>query len=159
MESGPKAFEWGRTLAWIEAVYAIRFVRQMKILPCVEICRPTADVRQTLRFRKVCLVPPQFLRQQLLLGNIHRRTDKTFEHSLFNNGNRHCAHVAQLTVRSNDSFYLVETALFFLHAPNGFGHRGPVLWMDEGQILFNRWGSILRIKTVDFVQLIRPIMA
>src|SRR5258707_1060486 len=27
MESGPKAFESRRTLAWIEAVYAIRFVR------------------------------------------------------------------------------------------------------------------------------------
>src|SRR4029077_11670844 len=39
----------------------------MKILPCDEIGCPTTGVSQLLRFREVCLFPPQFLRQQLLL--------------------------------------------------------------------------------------------
>src|SRR5690349_23921490 len=37
VDSGPKAFEWNRALAWIEAVQASCFVRYMEVLLCDEI--------------------------------------------------------------------------------------------------------------------------
>src|SRR6266436_6694195 len=49
----------------------------MKVLPGGEIRRPAADVGQALRFREVCLLPPQLLRKQLLLGDVHGRAKKS----------------------------------------------------------------------------------
>src|SRR5947209_15723406 len=131
----------------------------MKYSPCEQIACPAASVSEALRLCEVCTLPSQLLRQQFLLGNIHCRTDKTFENPLFDKGNSHRANVAQLPVRPNDPFYLIKATVFLLHAFDGFSHAGSVLRMDKGKILFNRRCAILRIKTVDFVQLIRPIMA
>src|SRR5580765_5671526 len=103
----------------------------MKYLPSEQIAGPAASVSEALRFREICFLSTQLLRQQFLLGNIHRRTDKALENLLFNNGNSHSANVAQLPVGSNDPLYLVEATVFLLHALNGFNHGRSVMWMDE----------------------------
>src|SRR4029077_3816974 len=103
VNGGVKAFVWNRTLTGIEAIQAKSFIRYMKNLPCGEIRCPTADVGKALRFRKVCLFPPQFLCQQLLLGDVHCGTNKSLENSLFHDGESHGANIAQLPVGSNNS--------------------------------------------------------
>src|SRR5882672_1562366 len=130
----------------------------MKYLPCNKIACPAADMGQTLRFREICLFASQLLSKQLLLGDVHRSADEPFEDSLFNDGHSHGANVAQLPVRSDYSLHLVEATVFLLHEFNRFSHGGAVLWMYEGQILFNRGCSVLRIQAVDFVQLVSPIV-
>ncbi len=130
----------------------------MKHLFCIEVSRPTADVGETLGFRKIGLLPAQLLCEQLLLGHIHCRTDKPFEKPLFHNGNCHGADVAHLPVASDDPLYLIKATVLLLHAFDGFSHGGSVLRMDKGKILFNRRCAILRIQAVDFEQLIRPIV-
>src|ERR1700761_2207395 len=117
----------------------------MEYLPCDQIARPTATVGQALRFREVCLLPAQLLCQQLLLGDVHSSADKSFENSFFNDGNRHGANVAHLTVGSNNSLDQVVATALLLHDSDGFGHGGSVLWMDEGQVLFDRRCSVLRV--------------
>ena len=117
-----KTFEWNRGIFGVEAMQAKGFVRQMKHLPCVEIGRPTADVRQTLCFREVCLVPAQLLRQQLLLGYIHTGTEKAFEDSLFDNPHAHAANVAHLAVGTHYACCDVAPAFLFQHQPDRFRH-------------------------------------
>lgn len=112
-----------------------------------------------MRFCEVGLLPPQLLRQQLLLGDVDGAPAKTFENSLFNDGNSHAANVAQLTVRPNNSLCYVATAVLLIHSLNRFRHGGSVLWMNEVQILLNRWGSVLRVQPKNFVQLVSPIVA
>src|SRR5580700_7998189 len=107
----------------------------MEYLPRNQIARPAASMSQALRFREVCLFPSQLLSQQLLLGDVHRSTDESFENSLFKDRNSYGANVAQLPVGSNNPLYLVEATVFRLHAFNSFSHGGAVLWMNEGQIL------------------------
>src|SRR5216684_3197257 len=131
----------------------------MEYLPRNQIARPAASMSQALRFRQVRFFPTQLLCQQLLLGDVHCGTDESFENSLFKDRNSYGANVAQLPVASNNALDLIETTMFLLHAFNSFGHRGAVLRMYEGQILFNRGCYVLRIQPVNFVQLVRPIVA
>src|ERR1700751_6047122 len=154
-----KVLKWNRTIPGIEAVKTEGFVWQREHLFCIELSRPTADGGETLGFRKVGLLPAQLLCEQLLLGHIHGCTDKPFEEPLFHNGNCHGADVAHLPIGSDDPLYLIKATVLLLHAFDGFSDGGSVLRMDKGKILFNRRCAILRIKTVDLVQLIRPIMA
>src|SRR5579863_2227181 len=107
----------------------------MKILPCDEIGCPTTSVSQPLRFREVCLFPPQFLRQQLLLCNVDRSTVKRFKDSIFRNWNAHAANVPYFSVWPNNPFGHITTTALFMHHPDGALHRGTVIRVDGGQIL------------------------
>src|SRR5580692_9577953 len=80
-----KTLEWSAVLG-VEAMKPKGFIRYVKYLLCIEVGRPTADMSEALRFGKISLLPAQLLCEQLLLGHIHCRTDKTFEKPLFNNG-------------------------------------------------------------------------
>src|SRR5579862_8286622 len=131
----------------------------MKYFPCDKIAGPTAHVSEALRFCEVGLLPPQLLRQQLLLGDVDGAPAKTFENSLFNDGNSHAANVAQLTVRPNNSPCYVAAAVLLIHDLNRFRHGGSVLWMNEGQILVNRRSSVLWAQPKNFVQFVSPIVA
>src|ERR1700741_2149163 len=129
----------------------------MKYFPCEEIAGPTADVSEALRFCEVGLLPPQLLRQQLLLGDVDGAPAKTFENSLFNDGNSHAANVAQLPVGPNNSLGYVAARVLLIHDLNRFSHRGSVFWMNEGQILLNRWDAVFRVQPKNFVQFVGPI--
>src|SRR5579863_9309451 len=131
----------------------------MKILPCDEIGCPTTGVSQPLRFREVCLLPPQLPRQQLLLCNVDCGTVKRFKDSIFRNWNAHAANVPYFAVWSDNSrSYVTATALFMHHA-DGFLHGGSVIRVDGGQILLKAWGTVPRVKTKNFVHFVRPIDA
>src|SRR6201984_3803210 len=115
----------------------------MKHLFCIEVSRPTADVGETLGFRKVGLLPAQLLCEQLLLGHIHCCTDKTFEKPLFHNGNRHGADVAHLPVGSDNPLYLMKATVLLLHAFDGFSHGAPALRMVKGKFCFTVGAAFL----------------
>src|SRR5580704_9068911 len=106
---------------------------------------------EALGFRKVFPLPSQFLRQQFLLRNVHRSADEPLEDSLFNDGNRYRAQVAQLSVGPNNPLDLVEATVFLEHEFDGFSDGGAVRRICGSQVLFDRWGPVLRIQTIDFV--------
>src|ERR1700722_10738834 len=130
----------------------------MKYLLCYQIARPAAEVGQALRFGEVRPLSPQFLGQYLLLGDVDGGAEKPFEDSLFNDWICHAADVAHLAVGPNNSLCYVEAAVLLIHDLNRFRHGGSVLWMNEGQILLNRRGSVLRVQPKNLVQLFSPIM-
>src|SRR5579862_2819640 len=113
---------------------------------------------QALRFRKVCPLPSQFLRQQFLLRDVHRGADEALEDALFNDGNRHRAKIAQLSVGPNNPLDLVEATVFLQHEFDGFSDGSAVLRMYETQVLLDRRGPVFRIQTADSVQFVRPIV-
>src|ERR1700756_5039118 len=123
----------------------------MKYLPCKQIACPAAGVSEALRFREVCLLAPQLLRKQLLLGDVHCGTVKRFEDSTFKNRNTHTANVPHLPVWSNNPLRHVTATPLLMHHPDGFSHGGSVIRVDCGQILLKVGGPVLRVKTVNFV--------
>src|ERR1700758_431027 len=131
----------------------------MKILPCDEIGCPTTGVSQPLRFREVCLFPPQFLRQQLLLCNVNCGSVKCFKNSAFKNRNTHAPNVTYVTVWPNNPFGHITTTALFMHHPDGALHRGTVIRVDGGQIPLKAWGPDPRVKAKNFVHFVRPIDA
>src|ERR1700746_1905367 len=92
-----------------------------------------------------------------MLGDVHCGTVKGFENSPFKNRNTHAANVPHLSVRSNNPLRYVTATALLMHHPDGFSHRGSVIRVDGGQILLKVRGSVLRVKTVDFVYFFRPI--
>src|SRR4029077_9284870 len=131
----------------------------MKVLPGGEIRRPTADVGQALRFREVCTLPSQFLRQSLVLCDVDCRTVKRFENSIFKNRDTDAANVTYLPVWSNNRGDSVAAPAHFMHHPDGFRHRGSVVRVDGGQILLKVRRPVPRVKAENFVYLVRPIDA
>src|ERR1700688_1693982 len=129
----------------------------MKYLPCHQIARPATDVGQTLRFRKVCLLSPQFPCQSLVLCDVDCRTVKRFENSIFKNRNTDAANVPHLPVWSNNPVDYVAATALFMHHPDGFRHRGSVVRVDGGQKLLKVRRPVLRVKAVNLVYLVRPI--
>src|ERR1700730_4509108 len=129
----------------------------MKVLPGGEIRRPAADVGQDLRLREVCTLPSQFLCQSLVLCDVDCRAVKRFENSIFKNRNTDAANVTYLPVWSNNPLRHVTATALLMHHPDGFSHGGSVIRVDCGQILLKVWGPVLRVKTVNFVYLFRPI--
>src|ERR1700739_1762972 len=120
----------------------------MKILPCDEIGRPTASVRQPLRFLEVCLLSSQFLCQQLLLRDVHCSAVESLKNSVFYHRNPNTSDVPYLPIRPNDSVRDIAAAPLLMHRLNCFGHGGSVLGMDRSQILPN---------ALNLVDLVRPI--
>src|SRR4029077_15846853 len=129
----------------------------MKVLPGGEIRRPNADVGQALRFREVCTLPSQFLRQSLVLCDVDCRTVKRFENSIFKNRDTDAANVPYLPVWSNNPVDYVAAAALFMHHPDGFRHRGSVVRVDGGQILLKVRRPVPRVKAENFVYFVRPI--
>src|ERR1700693_2684633 len=126
----------------------------MKIPPGDEIGRPTARVSQPLRFREVCLFPPQLPCQHLLLGDVHGGAEKSFEHFLFDDGAGHAANVAHLPVGPNNSLGYVAATVLLKHRLNRFSHGGSVQGMDRSQILLKVWSPVFWIKYVNLVDLV-----
>src|ERR1700733_13331513 len=91
-----------------------------------------------------------------MLGYVHCGTVKPFENSFFNNRNAPAANVPHLTVRSNDPLRYIAATSLFMHPFEGFSHGGSIMWMHEGQILFEVRGPALWVKAENFVNLIRP---
>src|SRR4029077_18079562 len=118
----------------------------MKVLPSGKIRCPTADVGQALRLREVCTLPSQFLCQSLVLCDVACRTVKRFENSIFKNRNTDAANVPHLPVWSHDPLRHVTATALFVHHLDGFRHGGPVIGVDDGQVLLMTWGPVLRVK-------------
>src|SRR5437660_2656313 len=92
-----------------------------------------------------------------MLCDIHCRTVKCFEPSIFKNRNTNAANVPHLPVWSNNPVSYVTATALFMHCPDGFRNRGSVLRVDGGQILFEVRGPVLRVKAETLVYLVRPI--
>ena len=129
----------------------------MKILPCDEIGRPTASVRQPLRFLEVCLLSSQFLCQQLLLRDVHCSAVESLKNSVFYHRNTNTTDVPYLPIWPNNSVCDIAAAALLMHRLNCFGHGGSVLRMDRSQILLKARSPVFRIKPVNLVDLVRPI--
>src|SRR5580698_190813 len=92
-----------------------------------------------------------------MLGNVHCGTVKRFEDSTFKNWNTHAANVPHLSVWSNNPLRHITATALLMHHPDGFSHGSSVIRMDCGQIPLKVRSPILRVKTVNFVYLVRPI--
>src|SRR5579864_8456008 len=129
----------------------------MKILPCDEIGRPTASVRQPLRFLEVCLLSSQFLCQQLLLRDVHCGAVESLKNSVFYHRNPNTADVPYLPIWPNYSIRDIATGALLIHHLNCFGHGDSVLRMDRSQILLKARSAVFGIKSVNLEDLVRPI--
>src|SRR5580658_760583 len=129
----------------------------MKYLPSEQIASPAAGVSEALRLCEVCTLSSQFLCQSLMLGDVHGCTVKRFENSTFKNRNTHAANVPYLPIWSNNPLRHVTATALLMHHPDGFSHGGSVLRVDCSQILLKVRDPVLRVKTVNFVYLVRPI--
>src|SRR5579864_5506311 len=99
----------------------------MKILPCDEIGSPTTCVSQPLRFREVCLFPPQLLRQQLLLGDVHRGAAVSLKHSIFYDWNADAPDVSNLAIGTNYPVRDIAAAVLLMQLLHCCCQRGLVL--------------------------------
>src|SRR4029077_16646966 len=92
-----------------------------------------------------------------MLGDVHCGTAKRFENSTFKNWNTHAANVPHLPIWSNNPVRHVTATGLLMHHPDGFSHGGSAIRVDCGQMLLKVRGAVLRVKTVNFVYLVRPI--
>src|SRR5580693_4685056 len=129
----------------------------MKILPCDEIGCPTTGVSQPLRFREVCLFPPQFLRQQLLLGDVHRGAAVSLKHSIFYDWNADAPDISNLAIGTNDPVRNIAAAMLLMQLLHCCCQRGLVLGMNRAQELLKTRSSISRIEPKNLVDLVRPV--
>src|ERR1700720_3107979 len=117
----------------IESMHTKRLVRYMMYLPGGEIRRPTADVHQALRLVEVSLLPPQFLRQQLLLCDIHCSAVVSLKNSIFNHRNTDATNVPDLSIGPNYSARDIAVAVLLMHRLYGLCQGGSVLGMDRSK--------------------------
>src|SRR5580698_7186941 len=129
----------------------------MKSLPCDEIGCPTAGVSQPLRFREVRLFPPQFLRQQLLLSDVHRGAAVSLKHSIFYDWNADAPDVSNLTIGTNYPVRNIAAAVLLMQLLHCCRQRGLVLGMNRTQELLKTQSSICGIEPENFVDLVRPV--
>src|SRR5260370_27742640 len=92
-----------------------------------------------------------------MVGEVHCGTVKRSENPTSKNRNTHPANVPHLPVWSNNPLRHVTSTALPMHHPDGFSHGSSVIRVDCGQILLKVRGPVLRVKTVNFVYLIRPI--
>src|SRR5579863_1191574 len=129
----------------------------MQILPCDEIGCPTTRVSQPLRFREVCLFPPQFLRQQLLLCNVHRGAAVPLKHSIVYDWNADAPDVSNRAIGTNYPVRNIAAAVLLMQLLHCCCQRGLVLVMNRTQELLKTRSSILGIEPENLVDLVRPI--
>src|SRR5580698_7240003 len=157
MNGVEKAFEWNGFLTKIEAVHPNCFVRQMKILPCDEIGCPTTGVSQPLRFREVCLFASQLLRQQLLLGDVHRGAAVSLKHSIFSDWNADAPDVSNLAIGAHYPVRDIAAAMLLMEFLHCCCQRGLVLGMNRTQELLKTRSSIFGVEPENLVNLVRPV--
>src|SRR5882672_8331576 len=92
-----------------------------------------------------------------MLCNVNCGTVKGFKNSIFKNRNTNATNVPYLPVWSNNPVSYVTATALLMHCPDGFRHRGSVLRVDGGQILFKVRGPVLRVKAENLIYLVRPI--
>src|SRR5690349_2587143 len=92
-----------------------------------------------------------------MICNVNCGTVKRFKNSVFKNRNTNAANVPHLPVWSNNPVSYVTATALFMHCPDSFCHRGSVLQVDGGQILFQVRGAVLQIEAKNLVYLVRPI--
>src|SRR4029077_5178995 len=97
----PKTVEYQIALVWLKTMQTINFVRQVEHLLCVEIGRPTTDVGEALCFGEVRFFASQLLRQQLLLGDVHRGAAVSLKPSIFYDLNADAPDVPNLAIGTN----------------------------------------------------------
>src|SRR5579863_7974188 len=105
----------------------------MKYLPSGQIARPTANVSQVLRFRQVGLLSSQFLRQQLLLCDIHRSTAVSLKYSIFNHRKADATDEPYSAIGPNYSARDIALASLPVHRLYGLRQARSVLGMDRGK--------------------------
>src|SRR5580692_7979666 len=129
----------------------------MQHLACDEIVSPTSDVGHTLCIGEVCLFSSQLLCQQLLLCDVHCGAVESLKNSVFYHRNPNTADVPYLPIRPNDSVRDIAAAALLMHHLYCFGHGGSILRMDRSKILLKVRSPVFWIKSVNLVDLVRPI--
>src|SRR6266478_6546473 len=129
----------------------------MKYFSGDKIARPAADMGQALRFREVCLLPPQFLGQQLLLGHIYPCPHEPLESQPFRHRYTHATQITSLSIWPHNPLRKVESAMVGQHLLNFLFHELPIFWVYKLQIAFYRWRFATRIQAVNLEQFGRPI--
>src|ERR1700733_11458653 len=129
----------------------------MKYLPSGQSARPAADLRQVLRFRQVGLLSSQLLRQQFLRCDVHLSAVLSLKYPIFNHRKTNTTDEPDLAIGPNYSARDVALAALLVHRLYGLRQSRSVLGMDRRQELLKFRSSILRIKSENAVDFVRPI--
>src|ERR1700686_4096085 len=106
---------------------------------------------------EVCLLSSQFLRQQLLLCDVHCSAVVSVKTPIFNHRNTNTTDVPDLSIGPNYSARDIALAVLLMHRLYGLCEGGSVLGMDRSQKLLKVRGPVFWIKPEYFVDLVRPI--
>src|SRR5580700_10446609 len=92
-----------------------------------------------------------------MLGDVNCGSVKCFKNSAFENRNTYAPNVPYVAVWPNNPLSHITTTALFMHHSDGFSHGHSIVRVDGVQILLKVRGSVLWVKTEDFVYLVRPI--
>src|SRR5258708_4382424 len=106
---------------------------------------------------EICLLSSQFLRQQLLLCDVHGSAVVSLKNPSFNHRNSDTTDIPDLPIGPNYSARDIAVAVLLMHRLYGLCQGGSVLGMDRIQKLLNGRGPVSWIKPEYFVDLVRPI--
>src|SRR4029077_15160405 len=108
---------------------------------------------ERLRLRKVRFPTPQFLSHLFLLGDIHQRADEARHLSAFEHRNADAPGLSSRAVLADNPLFHVAADPFRDHAFNGCFGAGPVIGMDQTQVIGNARDSLRRIESQNVEQL------
>src|SRR5258707_15898853 len=92
-----------------------------------------------------------------MLGDVNCGSVKCFKNSAFENRNTYAPNVPYVAVWPNNPLSHITATALFMHHSDGFSHGRSIIRVDGVQILLEVWGAVMRVKTKNFVDLIRPI--
>src|SRR6185295_6484183 len=117
-----------------------------------------ARVTESLGLSQVGFAASQFLSQELVVCDVHPRTDKLLDHPRVSRRAADATDATNFSIRPHDPFREFESSTFCQHLPNRLPDELAIVEMDELHILFKRWRLAARIKTVNSEQLWRPVV-
>src|SRR5258706_12808708 len=122
-----------------------------------EIVSPTSDMGHALCNYEICLLSSQFLRQQLLLCDVHRSAVVSLKYPIFNHRKTNATDEPYLAIGPNYSAGDIALAALLVHRLYGLRQARSVLGMDRRKKLLKFRSSVFRIKSENVVDFVRPI--